>query len=459
MAKLIVKCGYMKKNNKQKGGFLNYIAKRDGVIKDLKIISSRPATPKQKEFIEEYGEKYKHYQEYESYLANKTVATASEFITKIEESMIQIQQYADIYLKYIAERPRVVKELSHGLFSFEDNINLTKAIDEVQKHEGVVWTAIVSLKREDATRLGYDDLDNWKTLLRVNQNELSKILGISEDTFKWYAAFHDEAHHPHIHLVMYSTDIKQGYLSKSGIDKIRSKLATQIFKQDLIQVYDGQTQTRTQLKDLSKSKFDEIVDSINFTENKAIDLMIIELSNRLKNCSGKKQYGYLSNGIKNLVDDIVVELSLDPSIKEMLDKWYEYKQEINNVYSNKEIERLRLSELKEFKSIKNYIIKVALELEDRPIVKSAPTITMDEKEDIEIIQKHVDVEALIYKAESESAMEIIDFKPSLKLMHHLSNMIKNSVDHQHMSQQVDRKLQREINMKKMKQGIKLGGIS
>ncbi len=327
MAKIIVKCGYMSKSNKKRGGFLEYIATRDGVIKNLKSITNKKTTKRQKEYIEKAMIDIKgvaDLEEYKTYTENKTIGNASELITKIEETQMLNSNNADEYLKYIAERPRVAKEDSHGLFSSADKINLSQTIEEVAEHQGNVWTAIVSLKREDATRLGYDNLNAWKTLIRSKQNEMARSLDIYENNFKWYAAFHDEGQHPHVHIVMYSIDKNEGYMKEKSINKIRSVFGNEIFKDELLHVFTEQTRVRDQTKEVARDKLLERIKEINemATMNDTVDQKLVDLAERLKNTKGRKQYGYLSKGLKEMIDGIVDDLSEDQTVKQLIDEWY-----------------------------------------------------------------------------------------------------------------------------------------
>lgn len=70
-----------------------------------------------------------------------------------------------------------------------------------------------------------------------NAPTLAKSMKISLDNFHWYAAFHDEGHHPHIHMMVWSDDPKEGFLTKDGIAAMRSKLTNAIFRDEMQQIY------------------------------------------------------------------------------------------------------------------------------------------------------------------------------------------------------------------------------
>lgn len=365
MAKLIVKFGYMKPNKKKRENFIEYIAKREGVIKNLNKVGNNPPTLKQRNLIKKLVKRYPEIKDdelFEAFNTNQSIATATELITHYEEKILQESSSRDEYVQYIAERPRVVKEGTHGLFSSHDEPLVLQHVKEtIKQHKGIIWTAIISLKREDAYRLGYDNLELWKTLIINKQNELSTSLKIDSQNFQWYGAFHDEAHHPHVHLVMLSKDEKQGYLSKQSMTKIRSSFSREIFKDDLLHTYKKQTQYRDQLKLISEEAIQERIQAINLSieDDSKINDLLINLNHQLRLLPGKHTYGYLSKSLKAIVDTIVDELSKTEPVQELFDLWYEQRNEVLSTYTNKKEQIRHLSDINDFKPIKNIIIKEA----------------------------------------------------------------------------------------------------
>ena len=237
MARIILKCPYLKGGEKTAAHLSNlvkYIATRDGVEKMESGHKLWHSTKKQKDLIAQILREFPDARdlfEYEDYLKNPNRANASEFITIALEQNLDKISGREKYLDYIANRPRVEKFDSHGLFTAGDvPLVLSQVADEVSGHTGNVWTPIISLRREDAARLGYDNASAWKALLSEKAVELAENLKIHPDHLKWYAAFHNESHHPHIHMVCYSTDPREGYLTKQGIKKMKSSLANEIFQ-------------------------------------------------------------------------------------------------------------------------------------------------------------------------------------------------------------------------------------
>ena len=369
MSKLVTKFKYLKPGRKKKaGGYAKYIGTREGVEIIDETHKDVPATRKQKEFITKLMEDYPECMEmieYEDFQANPTVGNASEFITRaVEENMDDLQD-TKTYADYIATRPRAQRFGAHGLFSDAgEQVILSKVSDELNHYEGNVWTVIISLRREDAERLGYDHGERWRDLLRAHTQEMSEQFHIPMEDLRWYAAFHDESHHPHCHLMVYSTNPKEGYLSKQGFHALRESLIKEIFAQDLYTEYEAQTQQRDSLRTYSREAVAKIVDRINegIYDNPTIEEKLLSLANRLSTLGGRKVYGYLPVDAKAMVDAVVNELEKDERIAALYDLWYVRKENIIRMYSKDIPERVALRDNIEFKPIKNAIIQEAMNI-------------------------------------------------------------------------------------------------
>lgn len=329
-----------------------------------------PATEKQARLVERLLREFPSSRglfEYEDYQAAPTRGNASEFITRaIEDNYGQVAK-KEHYVDYIASRPRVQKLGAHGLFSAGDGpLVLSRAAEEVARHPGTVWLPIISLRREDAARLGFDNAERWRKLLRARAPDMAKAMKIPDAQFRWYAAFHDEGHHPHVHMVCCSADGKSGFLTKRGIADIKSMLAKEIFEQDLIAVYQRQTQRRDELTQDAGESMARLVSEMQTgtLENQRVAQLMLELARRLRKCSGKKQYGYLPPAVKSLVDEVVNELEKDPRIAAAYDLWYQEREEVLRTYRDDLPEREPLVRQKEFKRIKNLVIEEAVRLGD-----------------------------------------------------------------------------------------------
>ena len=350
------------------GGYAKYIATRKGVDKIDDSKKYAPATVRQKKLIEKLLKDFpdcKSMLEYEDYIQKPNMENASEFISRAVENNADETKDAKTYADYIATRPRAQRFGSHGLFTDDGvQVQLSKVSKELNLHEGTVWTAILSLRREDAERLDYNTGVRWRDMLRTQTEALSTNLHIPMQNLKWFAAFHNESHHPHVHLIVYSTKQSEGYLSKEGVNSLRSSFAKDIFAGDFISVYEKQSEHRDTLKDQSQSVMAEIISQINtgVYDNPKLESMLTELADRLAKSSGKKVYGYLKADVKDLIDRIVDELAADERVARLYDLWYEQRENVIRTYTEALPERAPLSQNKEFKSIKNAVIQEAMNI-------------------------------------------------------------------------------------------------
>ena len=367
MAKLITKFKFIQPGGKA-GSYLKYIATREGVDKIDDSKALLPVTKKQKDLIAQILRNFpdaKEMHEYDDYQAELTIGSASEFITRALEDNAQEMMSGKTYADYIATRPRAQRFGSHGLFTDDGvEINLTNVSEELCLHQGNVWTAIISLRREDAARLGFDDGYRWRDMLRTQTQALSKNLKIPMENLRWFAAFHNESHHPHVHLIAYSMIENEGYLTKQGLNKLRSSFAKDIFAQDHLHLYQEQTEYRDTVKAESRALIAEIISKINsgVYDNPKVEIMLITLAGRLERTSGKKVYGYLKEDVKDLIDSIVDEVAKDERVSALYNLWYQKREKILETYTEKMPDRIPLSQNKEFKSIRNAVIQEAVNI-------------------------------------------------------------------------------------------------
>jgi TPR repeat protein len=374
MSQLIVTSRYLKngnqKNKTKRRNYTKYIATRETVeIRSQKFVDRNAnATKNQEQLINDLINDFpesKRYLEYDDYEREPTIENAGELISTIVERNADVVGNRQNFVGYMAMRPGVEKRGSHGLFNEKDEpIILNQAANEIAEHKGNVWSHVVSLRREDAVRLGYDNSDAWRELVKRHISDIAKAQNIPLCNLKWYAAYHDTTHHPHIHLLVYSTNPKQGFLTKAGIDKIRSAFANDIFHDDLQSIYQEQTVSRDELKAVSKNEFESIVNIIasNDHTDPQLEELIRKLYIQLQNVKGKKVYGYLPKEIKETVNKIFSELAKDENIQQLYDKWCSLERLKYKTYTLKETELPELSANKVFQPLRNMIIRTVLNM-------------------------------------------------------------------------------------------------
>lgn len=267
----------------------------------------------------------------------------------------------EIFINYLGTRPDVVKQGAHGLFSDTDKpIILDKAGKEVAQHNGTVWTHIVSLKREDAERMGYNTLDMWRDLVRRHIVDIADAQKISVQNIRWYAAFHNKESNPHVHIVIYSVDQKEGYLTNAGIEKIRSAFANDIYRDELQNLYQQQTKVRNGIRNDAEQLMYSLVEDLKNSDevNPVLQDLIIKLSAQLRRTKGKKVYGYLQPVVKKNVDQIVAEIAKTPALQKMYELWCNLEKQKYSTYTSVVPSFPPIHENKVFKPIKNHVIDI-----------------------------------------------------------------------------------------------------
>lgn len=368
MPRIIVKCRYYSssKSFRDIGGMLKYIATREGVEKIGGEWQAEPISKAQEKLIKKFCDTCKgctKLQEYGSYARYKTKGAASEFISAVLENYPHLLS-DKTYLDYIATRPHTEPiQGKHGLFSTHGvDINLEEEAEKVREHEGNIFTVIVSLKRHDAERLGYNYAERWRTLVQNQIDDIAKEYKIPPGSLKWFGAFHNESHHPHIHLLLYSTDkFEKGFINKKGIDNLRRLFGTEIFRDDLNNVYDEQTEYRNLLNADARDAVSVLADKIKngLADNNEFVIKFVELAKRMQSVKGKRVYGYLPKSVKAMVKKVVDLLEKDMDIERIYELWYQAKCAVYATYTDTPPPKKPLSGEEAFKPIRNAVIKEA----------------------------------------------------------------------------------------------------
>lgn len=408
MAQIIVSSRYLKSGKRGKTkrrNYTKYIATRESV--ENRPQNTGRTTDNQKQLISELIKEFpivKQYLEYADYTNNPTSENASELISTIIEHHADVIGNRRNFVGYMAMRPGAERRGKHGLFNGSDEpIDLNAVANEVAEHPGYVWTHVVSLRREDAVRLGYTNSDMWRELVKRHIDDISKAQNIPLANMKWYAAFHDTTHHPHIHLIVYSSDPRQGYLTKEGMAAIRSAFANDIFHEDMKSIYQEQTLTRDELKALSQNNMKEIVARLGDGEvDERIMISIQKLHEQLQTTKGKKVYGYLPNDVKETVDEIFSQLAQDTKIQELYSKWCDFEKAKYRMYTQKDKNFPALIDNKDFRSVRNMIIRTVMKMDNAQAVLAEPEF-ID-------IQDDVHTEVIVPPAEENIVLKERDSK-------------------------------------------------
>lgn len=448
MPRLILKSPYLKPSqNEHLLNYVRYMATREGVMLPKSEKDLRPVLKTQDKILRELLQKYpgiKDLFEYEDYRSAPNRENAHDLIMAALEAHPELLQERKGYISYMANRPGVEKIIGHGLFSSGDSQpDIAKVQEELSKYLGNVWTHIVSLRREDAARLGLDSVEAWQGLLNQNAYRIAEAMKIKPENFRWCAAFHNEAHHPHVHMMAWSTDPKEAYLTPEGIELIKSILARDIFHNELLEIYQEQTKIRDELRQESREKLKTSLAQIkqgSFSDP-IMEELLARLSHKLKQTKGKRVYGYLPKDTKKLVDAVVDRLALDPRIATLYDVWYESRYEVLRTYTDTLPEKLPLSQNKDFKPIRNAVVEIAAAMD----MNYSGTMALEAEQGGggPVVSEGV-----------HTARGLAD--STLALLQQTARIFENQLDNDpKISRTVDRKILSKIADKKLAQGLKL----
>ena len=476
MPKIIVTSTYRKGGGAGRkdgaAGLLKYMGTREGVEKLPLSQTNLSVTKRQKSLIESVIKRIPNaveYPEYQEFLEAGTKGAANNFLNAVIQQNQDAEKIGKL-VSYMAERPGVVKLGKHGLFSqTDDPIDLDVAAEEVSNHEGYIWTHIVSLHREDAERLGYNNAEAWKSLVRRNVTTIAEAHKIPVSDLQWYAAFHDTGHHPHIHLMVYSKG-QEGYLSKQSIDILRSCFGNDIFQQEQYHLFQLQTGLREDIKEKSEQKIRDLISRADAESapTEQLQFLFVKLRKQLDQHKGKKVYGYLPKQIKATVNEIVAQLSTEPTIEELYKEWNKVNREKLSLYYENKDPTVPLVDNKEFRSIKNMIIRAVMEMP--PEVEIAQSAVSEKDNDDEPIQIRLrlypeEVATLIPRSAEPLPIVIRHEKPVPRgtmavtkgIIGALARLIGNKcMDHQRALQsQIDHRLKQQMNEKKLAMGLKI----
>ena len=313
------------------------------------------------------------------FLSKKRAGRYMKYIATRDGVEILNEDAEGIYMRYIATRPRTEKHEGHGLFGAELHVDLEKAMQELKTHEGNVWTIIYSLRREDAARLGYDNAESWRLALLAHQNDFAEAMLIPPEHLHWYAAFHDEGEHPHIHMMLWSDDSKYGFLRKDRLLHMQSVLTNTIYADELKEIYIQKDVAYKEVTEAAREIMREIVDRMESTAEPPVSIQqkLLEFALELRTVGGKKQYGYLKKPLKDMVDSIVDELEKLPEVAAYYSVWNGLRDTLEGYYKNRPRQHNPLSQQKEFRAIKNAIIQEAerlrQQMEQEPSQEEEPS--------------------------------------------------------------------------------------
>ena len=496
MARIVLISPYLKggQNAAKLAQRTRYVATRPGVELLADERSTLPATKKQRDFITRLLKSFPscwELIEYEEYLDHPTQGSASAFIQQVQEDYMEALEQKENFIDYISHRPGVQKDGEHGLWDANGKVkNLAQAVREVAEHPGNVWTPVVALRREDAERLGYDSAENWQALVNASICDIAKAYKIRPENLRWYAAFHQKPNQVHIHMIIFSADPKEGYLTKEGIREMKSVFARRIYHADRMHIYQQKDIARQELQAQTRKAMVECIAQLEHgsIDNPRMEQLTEELAERLLTVKGRKVYGYLPPRVKAIVDAIVEELAKDERVSAAYETWQTLYEQVCLDYDQRPRKRLPLSRQKEFRSVRNMVIQETLQwiverqryadVRRTPSAQEGPIIKKDAAEAAPEDSGSADAAASKGTAPPVGEMTPTHSQPSgqagqtapagadyraptvsetvVRMLHHMSRIFEDNskIDQIHRGLQIDRKRRQELQRKRLAMGHK-----
>ena len=496
MARIVLISPYLKggQNAAKLAQRTRYVVTRPGVELLADERSTLPTTKKQRDFITRLLKSFPscwELIEYEEYLNHPTQGSASAFIQQVQENYIEVLDQKENFIDYISHRPGVQKDGEHGLWDAHGKVkNLTRAVREVAEHTGNVWTPVIALRREDAERLGYDSAENWQALVNASICDIAKAYKIQPDNLRWYAAFHQKPNQVHIHMILFSADPKEGYLTKEGIRQVKSAFARRIYHADRMHIYQQKDTAREELQAQTRKAMVECIAQLEHgtSDNPRLEQLTEELAERLLTIKGRKVYGYLPPRVKAIVDAIVEELAKDERVSAAYETWQTLYEQVCLDYAQRPPKRLPLSRQKEFRSVRNMVIQETLQwiaerqrYADVRRTPSAQEGTIIKKDAAEAAPE--DSSSADAAVSKDTAPPVGEMSPMasgqsdqarqtapagsdyhaptvgetvVRMLHHISRIFEDNskIDQIHRGLQIDRKRRQELQRKRLAMGHK-----
>ena len=496
MARIVLISPYLKggQNAAKLAQRTRYVATRPGVELLADEKSELPATKKQQDFIARLLKSFPscwELIEYEEYLDHPTQGSASAFIQQVQENYLEALDQKENFIDYISHRPGVQKDGEHGLWDANGKVkNLAQAVREVAEHPGNVWTPVIALRREDAERLGYDSVENWQALVKESVNDIAAAYKIQSDNLRWYAAFHRKPKQVHIHMIVFSTDPREGYLTKDGIRQVKSAFARRIYYADRMHIYQQRGAARQELQTRTRKAMLECIAQLEHgsMDNARLEQLTEELAERLLTVKGRKVYGYLPPRVKAIVDAIVEELVKDERVSAAYETWQTLYEQVCLDYDQRPPKRLPLSQQKEFRSVRNMVIQETLQwiaerqrYADVRRTPSAQEGTIIKKDAAEAAPE--DSSSADAAVSKDTAPPVGEMSPMasgqsdqarqtapagsdyhaptvgetvVRMLHHISRIFEDNskIDQIHRGLQIDRKRRQELQRKRLAMGHK-----
>lgn len=164
------------------------------------------------------------------------------------------------HLYYIATRTNAVNnEYGSSIFGYYNYSNLppdiqkkevAKYIKAISEQKNNVYRGIISLKEDDAIRLGYTNRKSWELMIQKNIQKIADVMNIPFSRLEYCGVVHLKKGNPHLHYMFWdkSQKINKCYISTYQQNRIRDIITKGIYDEELQEMYNERDIIKNDLK-------------------------------------------------------------------------------------------------------------------------------------------------------------------------------------------------------------------
>lgn len=309
----------------------------------------------------------------------------------------------------------------------------------------------VDTSRYPTFELWYNKAAAWQNLLKQESATIAEAMRIQTDGLRWYAAYHDEGHHPHVHMMVWSTEPKKGYLTREGIAVMRSRMTNAIFHEEMTELYIKKDAAYKESIQTAKESLLLYIRMLEGSESAdpVIEQKLWELSHALEQVDGKHVYAYLPKEVKTQVDEIMERLAQLPEVAACYEQWWKLKDEIASYYGRNTPPHQPLVQQKEFRTIKNFIIREAETFREPTSVQMST-----DAEPREPRKTSDETPTAVQQPQIAPLQNALTADAVMQLLHHMSRMFRGNMPVIPPALRIDSKRRRRLQEKRMAMGHK-----
>lgn len=324
--------------------------------------------------------------EHIDYIANRPGADKGDLEPESRQDEIE-----DDYVTYINGRPG-----SHGLFGEQlgNVLDINHVQEELSTHKGLVWRMILSLREDDAVRLGYCDRLAWEKMLRTQIKTAAEKMGIERNNLGWCAAFHEAKGHPHVHVVFWEKNPQRttGRLASVELREVKKTFAGEVYREERLKMMMEKSAMRELVRTEAKgslTRAKEVVRELKlakkdggtdlkvlfgmsagtlppeFTKEKELAEKLVSLSHELPG-RGRAAFQFMPENVKAQAISVADYILRQPEFQREVQKYLAAQEQLTKTYTSRpgQIKAAREKAYKDLqKRVANLVVKGAADID------------------------------------------------------------------------------------------------